>query len=102
MPCRSTASSLARFLMSKSSTRLHVFYRLCLGKNLGRHGPKSSVLAKDVGIRGKFRINDHPHRFVLAVSPRENNMGRWCEGFEFDAPAAFWTGGSKRKRKPIA
>src|SRR5215831_3183173 len=85
-------------IINYETEHLAYIYSLCLGRNLGRHGPRSSVLAKDAGIRGKFRINDHPHRFVLAVSPRENNMGRWCEGFEFDAPAAFWTGDSKGKR----
>src|SRR5262249_22903903 len=41
-----------------------------------------------------------PHGFVLAVRPREHNMVRWGERFEFDAPAAFGTGGSVGKRHP--
>src|SRR5712691_6065220 len=46
--------------------------------------------------------DDHPKWFVLALSAGENNMVRGCERFEFDASTAFWTGGSVRKRKPIA
>ena len=60
------------------------------------------MFSNDAGIRGEFGINDHPKWFVLALSAGENNMVRGCERFELDASTAFWTGGSVRKRKPIA
>jgi len=60
------------------------------------------VFSNDAGIRGEFGINDHPQGFVLALSAGEHNMVRGGERFEFDAPTAFWTGGSVRKRKPIS
>ena len=60
------------------------------------------MLADNAGIREEFGVKDHPQGFALAVSASEHDVVRECEWFEFDAPTAFWTGGSVRKRKPIS
>jgi hypothetical protein len=73
---------------------------LMLHVKMGRSRQEASALWHNTGIRGEFRVNDHPYWFGLAISAAENNMVRWCERFEFDASTAFWTGHSKRKREP--
>jgi hypothetical protein len=73
---------------------------LMLHIQMCRSWQKASALWNNTGIRGEFRVNDHPYWFGLVISAGENNMVRWCERFEFDASTAFWTGHSKRKREP--
>ena len=61
----------------------------CTDKSTYQSGQRASVLSNNAGIRRKFGINDHLHWFVLTISACENNMGRWCERFEFNASTAF-------------